>query len=163
MYWEAIGSIGEVAGATAVVITLAYLAKQVKTARDGNAKAAVEGTYGKYNDVRRSLYENPELAALFLNGVDNPEEMSSRDAFRFMTLCETLFLNGEQFWILMDKQTRDERVRNSLKFLAYFVTTPGGKAFWSHPQSNNLTHEFRELIEALDFEGVDRLDMNSQD
>ena len=33
MNWEALGAVGEIVGALAVVVTLAYLALQVRTAR----------------------------------------------------------------------------------------------------------------------------------
>ena len=104
MNWDAIGAVGELIGAIAVLITLVYLAIQIKAMRDMNRKIAIDGTYTKFNDMRQSLFQNPEVASLILNGLNNPNDLNSRDQFRFMLLCETLFMNGEQFWLMMDSE-----------------------------------------------------------
>ena len=160
MNWEALGAIGELLGASGVVISLAYLAIQIKATRVANKKAALQGAYSKYNEVRRSLFENPELAELFLNGLGRPEDLSGKDIFRFMVISETMFLNGEEYWLLSDKNMDDERLRNTLKYLAYYKSTPGGQAFWTHPQSQNLSPEFRSLINEQDIEGAKRFDLS---
>ena len=162
MNWDAIGAVGELIGAIAVLITLVYLAIQVKAMRDMNKKIAIDGTYTKFNDMRQPLFQNPEVASLILNGLNNPDDLNSRDQFRFMLFCETLFLNGEQFWLLMDRRLDNERLINTMKYYAYFITTPGGRAFWEHPQSLNLTEDFRRMIEEQDHEGVERFDLSHE-
>ena len=159
MNWDAIGAVGELIGAIAVLITLVYLAGQIKAMRDMNKKIAIDGTYSKFNDMRQSVFENPEVAGLFLNGLNNPEDLNSCDLFRFMAICETLFMNGEQFWLMMDRRLDSERIKNTMQYYAYFIETPGGKAFWAHPQSMNLTQEFRRMIEEQDYQGVGRFDL----
>ena len=52
MNWDAIGTVGELTGAIAVLITLIYLATQIKAMRGVNKKIAVDGTYVKLNDRR---------------------------------------------------------------------------------------------------------------
>ena len=162
MNWDAIGAVGELIGAIAVLITLVYLAVQIKAMRDMNKKMAIDGTYSKFNEVRQSIFENPELASLFLNGLENPDDLNGRDLFRFMAICETLFMNGEQFWLMMDRRLDNERIRNTMKYYAVFRETPGGKAFWKHPQSMNLTQEFRMMIEEQDHEGIGRFDLSQE-
>jgi hypothetical protein len=65
MNWDAIGAVGELIGAIAILITLVYLAFQIKVMRDMNEKLAIDSTYSKFNAVRQSVFENPELASLF--------------------------------------------------------------------------------------------------
>ncbi|NIM69993.1 MAG: hypothetical protein GTN86_04680, partial [Xanthomonadales bacterium] len=144
MNWEALGAIGELLGAAGVVISLAYLGVQIRATRETNKKAVLQVPYGKYNDIRQSVIERPELAELFLNGLDHPEALGRNELFRFMAICETLFLNGEELWLLFDKKVEEERISNTMGYLAYFIETPGGKAFWNHPQSQNLTPGFRK-------------------
>ncbi|NIW71825.1 hypothetical protein GWN15_23610 [candidate division KSB1 bacterium] len=160
MSWEALGAIGELLGAAAVVVSLAYLGVQVKATRETNKQAVLQGLYGKYNDIRQSIIESPELAELFLKGLDHPEELSKSDLFRFMAICETLFMNGEELWLLFDRKVDEERPDNTMGFLAYFIETPGGKAFWNHPQSQNLTQGFRKFVEQHNYGGIERYNLS---
>jgi len=73
-----------------------------------------------------------------------------------MAVSETMFLNAESYWSQLDDAS-DERLQVVLEFLAYYLTTPGGRAFWSHPQSGNLSPSFRRVVERQTFVG-DRLD-----
>ena len=160
MNWEALGAIGEILGAAAVVVSLLYLGIQIRATRETSKKAVLQGSYSKFNDFRQSLFESPELAGLFLNGLEHPEELSREDLFRFMAACESLFLSGEELWLLFDKKVDDERMNNTMGALAAFIDTPGGRAFWSHPQSRNLTQRFRRFVEEHDYDRVERFDLS---
>ena len=160
MNWEVLGAIGEVLGAAAVFVSLLYLGMQIKATRETSQKAVLQGVYGKFNDVRQWLIESPELAGLFLNGLEHPENLSREDLFRFLLLCESLFLSGEEQWLLLDKKVDDERMNNTMGYLATFVDTPGGKIFWSHQQSRNLTQGFRKSVEEHDYDRVERFDLS---
>jgi hypothetical protein len=49
-----------------------------------------------------------------------------------------------------------------MKYNAYFIETLGGRASWKHPQSMNLTTEFRKMIEEQEHEGIDRFDLSQE-
>jgi hypothetical protein len=150
MNWEAIGAIAELLGATGVVISLVYLGVQVKAARDTSKKLALQSSYQNFGKIRQSLFESAELSRIFLSGLESPNELTQSESFRFMAMSETMFLNGEEYWLLS---------RNALKYLAYYKSTPGGQSFWNHPQSQNLSQEFRQLIDEQNIEGVERFDL----
>jgi hypothetical protein len=141
------------------VASLIYLAIQIKLARQTDRLQNLESTYLAYNDVRRSLYENEDLARIFLVGTRDPNSLSEIEAFRLMAVLETLFLNGETYWSKLAGGT-DDRLQITLDFLSFYLTTPGGIAFWSHPQSNNLTAKFRRALELHEVT-IDHLEVSS--
>jgi len=63
--WEAIGAVGEVIGALGVIVSLSYLAVQIRATRVAEKRRALESQYLVYNDVRRSLFERAELSRIF--------------------------------------------------------------------------------------------------
>jgi len=62
MDWNAIGAIGEIIGALAVFLTLAYLALQVRQNTRTIQASAVDASINKLQAVRISLYESPSAS-----------------------------------------------------------------------------------------------------
>lgn len=62
MDWDAIGAIGEVAGAVAVVLTLFYLARQIKHSSDLSKAELFERTQDRFSRVRSMIIHHPEIA-----------------------------------------------------------------------------------------------------
>jgi len=78
MNWQAIGAIGENIGAIAVVITLIYLARQVRHARREQQVAAVRTNRDErrsyFEAARDSPYLPPILSKIEAGGALSPEE-----------------------------------------------------------------------------------------
>ena len=158
MNWEAIGAVGEVVGALGVIASLSYLAIQIRTTRLSDQRRALELQHLTYNDVRQSIFESEDLSRIFMDGLNDPDSLTDYERFRFMAISETMFMNAEAYWTLSQSQdVSDERLTILLEYLSFYLTTPGGKAFWAHPQSENLLPTFRTVIENQEYAG-DRLD-----
>ena len=90
MSWEAIGAIGSLLGAISVLLTLLYLAKQIKE----NSKLLTTSVYQTavdgYNEMASMFLENPELARNLL--LDKPAQLSEVDAYK-LNLILRVYLN----------------------------------------------------------------------
>lgn len=82
MNWEAVGAIGEVAGAIAVVVTLVYLALQIRHSTQATRIAAYHQAQEQLWSVGAAVSTDPELARIladtFAGGIDDlalPERM----------------------------------------------------------------------------------------
>ncbi len=64
MNWEAIGAIGEITGATAVVITLLYLARQVQHARREQQITAVRANRNERREYFTTARDSPYLPGI---------------------------------------------------------------------------------------------------
>ena len=96
MNWEAAGAIGEIVGAIAVVVTLAYFATQMKQ----TTKALRSGALHAYRIESVSALEVSELHAEVFAKARNGEELNEVDkgilrsyAYRLFGLMETVYLN----------------------------------------------------------------------
>ncbi len=93
MNWEAIGAIGELIGAIGVILTLGYLAFQIRQNTQQLAQnerssiaAAVYSSATVLRENRKSVFENPEITEMWLKGMNNPVELSDAGRYRFRLL-----------------------------------------------------------------------------
>ena len=70
MSWEAIGAIGETVGALAVVVSLVYLAMQIRN-QNQEARAATMQQVLQSNADAISQLQNPDLAEIWIKGVED--------------------------------------------------------------------------------------------
>ena len=61
MNWDAIGAVGELLGSLAVLVTLAYLAVQVRHAREQMARAARDARFDALRQLSALLVTTPQL------------------------------------------------------------------------------------------------------
>ena len=64
MNWEMISAVGQMLGAVGVIISIIYLAAQIRNQSKESQHAAMNALTTHWSDLNRSLVENPDLAAL---------------------------------------------------------------------------------------------------
>ncbi len=128
MNWDALGAIGELVGAVAVVGTLAYLALQIKHQNAANYASAHNNLLEGFTEVEALLAGNLELTALFNTGLWTPDKLSDDEASQFSWLFR-LFINQylKAFRLYQEGVITKVEWENYAKTGAYLVDTPGGK------------------------------------
>ncbi len=90
---QEIGSIGELLGALAVLVTLIYLASQTRQTRIATQGASLLSQAEAHARWRTALLSNPKLAALLAAGNDG-EELTHADNIQLSSLYMELFISG---------------------------------------------------------------------
>ena len=136
MNWDAIGAVGEIVGALAVVLTLAYLALQVRTARkatiDQNTLARASGV----REMMLTVVENDELRMNFIrdSGVEPHYDQLARSLGVSVEEASRLeWHNSLWFWLPWGQwtATHDEKGLKELKHLiASFYSNPSIRKSW---------------------------------
>ena len=100
MSWEAIGAMGSLLGAISVLLTLLYLAKQIKE----NSKLLTTSVYQTavdgYNEMASMFIENPELARNL--SMDKPAKLSEVDAYKLNLLLRVYLNQGLKLFKLYE-------------------------------------------------------------
>ena len=91
MNWEAIGAVGEVAGAMGVICTLLYLAVQVRASTLASRVESKLAATGMYTDFLSTLIESPEINDVFIRGRENLESLSTEEFYRFSNMAFQAF------------------------------------------------------------------------
>ena len=134
MNWEAIGALGEVLGAVAVIATLLYLAVQTRHARVAVETASTLGTIEGHSRFRQALITHPELTDL-LAKANSGTDLTEGEAQRIKILFIELFLACVA-GVATQPNTKSPRVE--VEYLINFLKdNPSGIPHWSE-QSDML-------------------------
>ncbi len=95
MNWEAIGAVGEVLGAAGVIITLAYLAVQMRQSNRLAKRAAVQSVLAGRAEMNRFIASDPVLNDLVLKGMESPDDLDEGERTRFRTAGSTVIRHYE--------------------------------------------------------------------
>lgn len=86
MNWDAIGAVGEIIGALAVIITLIYLSRQI---RDGNRQAELNGmqhTIDGFNQWMDLIVQSKDTARLLIKGREGLSAVDEEERLQFECL-----------------------------------------------------------------------------
>jgi heme/copper-type cytochrome/quinol oxidase subunit 1 len=75
MNWEMISAVGQMLGAIGVIISIVYLAAQSRNQNKESQRAGVNVLTSHWSDLNRTLFENPDLAALRLRALQSFDEL----------------------------------------------------------------------------------------
>jgi hypothetical protein len=157
MSWDAIGALAEAVGALAVLLTLAYLAIQVKHAREATADTNRLSRAEGVRDMTLTMLQNDEVrhgALATLGAAPFYAESAERfgvtvlDAERIDYVAQFYFwLHWGQFSATMTESDRDELVH----IVQAFYTLPPIRHSWSHGPFGKAMFEprFVEFVDSV--------------
>src|SRR2546427_9370347 len=100
MNWEMISAIGQMLGALGVIISIAYLAAQIRNQNKESQRAAMNVLTSHWSDLTKTLVENPDLAELWLRGLRSFDALDGASKLRlsahlgrFLRFADSLYLN----------------------------------------------------------------------
>ena len=91
MNWEAISAIGQIVGALAVVISLIYLAREVRSNARATRVASMRSVSDNFNRWIQQLAEHPDLSELYYRGIHDFESLEGADLVGFSALMVQAF------------------------------------------------------------------------
>jgi len=130
MNWEAIGAIGEVVGAFAVIFTIWYLARQIKDNSREVHQGSVVAINDLINDAYEPIYYNDRNIRVWATGHQTPSDLSEEDIVLYSLLMARLANVHLTAFSQHKYQTLDnEEYRKYLTSLQSLLSTPGGR-YW---------------------------------
>jgi len=148
MNWDAAGALGEIVGALAVVISLAYLAIQVRQNTAAIAAQAAHEALAAVRELNQHLMVNPPMARVWRIGQENPSDLAEGELDQFAHIVFTFFKTAEAVHAQFLKGTLDPDTWQAWERV--FVTwakSPGFAAYWSL-RKGLFTPAFRGLYES---------------
>jgi hypothetical protein len=108
MNWEAISAVSEIIGATAVIITLAYLAVQIRQNTQMNASALRQSFYDY--TTRQMLHgtDSTELSALMAKASMTNETILPGEKIQILRLFQAVFVGYQGAFFQHKKNALDE-------------------------------------------------------
>ena len=147
MNWDAISAIAETVGSLAVLITLVYVAIQLKTANQQREIESLRHNWDGLNRICELLSENPERASIVLRGRESLESLTDEERMVF-EFIHIRMLNTIEGWYLQLMQTsppgdyRDQQLRNLAGVIVFLFDYKGAQDIWL-----SIKHTFEPIHE----------------
>jgi hypothetical protein len=147
MEWtiQDLGAAGEFVGAIGVVVTLVYLAYQIRqntTQLEQNTRttraAAQNASNVALRETRASIFESADVAEIFQRGNSNPEDLGDVPKLRYRLLMQ----NVTEVMLEIYTQTMatgfspETWHTQGHSLVERIMTTPGGQWFWATFRDN---------------------------
>ena len=149
MNWEAIGAVGETVGALAVLVTLVYLAMQIRQNTKSVQAAAVDSANSLVSRSREVIFADADVANLYRRGTEDPASLSQDDTIRYRLLIHNIMLSLSnsitQASVSGLSKTGSEV---ELPILCRVVATAGGRWFWD-AYRDEFEESFQRIIDDI--------------
>jgi hypothetical protein len=146
--WEAIGAVGEILGAIAVVATIVYLSRQV---RDNSKQVKINTTQSYASlvqDAFAAVYTNNATIKAWTVGTENPSELDEQEFKLYLHLMDRQINNVVPLINHFEQgaMSRDE-FNHYKNFFDELVSSPGGR-HWQEARGGFFRENLNRMTEA---------------
>ena len=160
MNWDAIGAIGEIVGAIAVVATLVYLATQIRVA---SVAAESQGSYSSaevYSRYRHAVINNPGIVAAIAKA-NAGNHLTAQEDLQLATVLDELLVaalvstTSTERWVTMQPSATD-----FIYLKLIFSENPGLMRYWYKRKdfcatvSTRFVETMDQMLSTIEAEGV---------
>ena len=91
MNWDAIAAAGELLAALAVLVSILYLARQIRQSAAATVSDVNQGIAQSFQGINELLASSPDLADIMVRGAASRSALSPAEAMRFDSLLTNFF------------------------------------------------------------------------
>jgi hypothetical protein len=143
---EDLGSLGELIAAIATVITLGYLALQIRANTRSLRLAAQESTTAGSSRFRDALIRDPEVAALWNRALADYDGLPSDERVRALSMFQEVFYTAQVVFHRYREGVLPEQTwRIYIPGLRSILRNPGAQQWWKRAE-RFLDPEFVAVI-----------------
>jgi hypothetical protein len=149
MNWEAFGAIGEVIGATAVVVSLIYVSLQVRAGLRGLQTTTRDSVFKSLVDWNLTVMGDPRLAWIFQSGSKDFDSLTGEERARYTHIMYGFYKVFENIYLHhVEGIVPPEIWEPNKKMLTVYATQPGGRMYWE-ARRGAYDPRFIEVLERL--------------
>jgi len=145
--WEAIGAIGEILGAIAVVVSLLYLAIQI---RQNSRIVKGSSVQSITQTIQSELRWSGDYGELMLKVVDAPESLTRLEAFKLGEWMTAAMLARQNEYTQFEQGLIDVQIwHGCLGILKNILSVPWCRDWWNSFDKGVFIPPFIELVNSL--------------
>ena len=146
---ESLANLGEIIGAIAVVVSLIYLAVQVRQNTHAQRTENFSRALDRVAAMQANLSQDSESAVSFAKGVEDPRALTPRERIQFTWSMYELFGAFEFMFLASNTDAIPKQVwQRWSSAVAWWLTFPGVQTWWS-ARPIPFTTSFTAYVEAL--------------
>lgn len=149
MNWDAIGAIGEIIGALAVVGSLAYLAIQIRQNNASVKSAAAQAILTNINTGLQTISQTPEMSRVPYMGLADFESLQQEEKWQFTTWIYAWVRVMEQAYYSYKRGDLDEVLFDGHSLHLRGVFESETVKVWWIQRRNVFSKEFQDYIDEI--------------
>ena len=150
MNWEAISAVGEIVGAMAVIVTLIYVAVQVRHSTKETQAVSAQTAHALDHEFLLTIGADPITAQLWATYLSAPETLADDQLIQGAFLMTSLMRRLENMHLQKSVGSLSEVVWKSRQALFIGIArSPGYLAFLESPPAAFTSEEFRNYMTQL--------------
>ena len=147
MNWEAVGAVGEILGALAVVASLVYLAIQIKSQNRESRIAAVHDVLEAYRN-QISVLTDESFSKLYIRGLSDFEGLDDAERMRLTSGVHGVFRVWEEaFYLLKESRLDDNHWVGMDRLCADLKASQIGEHAWEL-RKHGYSVEFQKYVDS---------------
>ena len=154
MNWEAVSTIAEIVGAAAVVISLVYLAAQI---RQNNRQVeeqvralrlqAYDAAGADFSTLRLHVSGSPQRASVWRRAKESYLELEPDEQAQANEMLHELMWAYQNIFSRMQGGAEDDILRRIVdRNLGHWLANPGFREWWRTERKTPYTEEFEALV-----------------
>ena len=131
MNWEAISAISDFLAAIAVIVTLGYLAVQIRQNTSTLKSTATQGAHDQTAALYDLLASDSDLGEIFSRGLEAPETLDEGETARFFAMLMSATFKMQNWYMQTESGAIDGDLLTSwMKVIRQLSALPGWQEFW---------------------------------
>ena len=148
MNWDAIGAVGEILGAIAVVFSLIYLASQIRVSNRVARQEAMHESMEGFSNIMGQLVMEPTLSRIWVKGSANDKDLTIYDMVRYRSFLTQLNNYWERTYRLVKIGDLDPWILENLDGIRLQIMSSEGFKAWFRDRKSTLNNEWRQFLES---------------
>jgi len=149
MNWEALGSIAELISGIAVLITLIYLAIQIKQNTTIARELILRSQTDRNMDNSKFMAGTPGVMDIFIRAMDDLQAVTKEERWKFGSYMFAMFLDFQEAYHFHLTGRQDDywwpTIRENIKV---YLGRPGGQYWWHSRGRDFLDPKFIEYVDS---------------
>ena len=146
---QTLANIGEIIGAVTVVVSLVYLAVQIRQSTQAQRTENYSRALDRLASMQSSLSQDDEFSLMFSTGVSDTLKLTPRERIRFTWALYEVFGAFEFMFHATKTDAIPEEVwKRWSAAVAWWLTFPGVRTWWN-ARPTPFTDSFTSFVESL--------------
>ena len=134
MNWDAVGAVAEIVGALGVLLTLIYLATQIRdntrSLQAVSLQSILEGPRDRYF---LPMAQSGDMADIYARGLTSMNNLDDQEKRRFFYMMYEQYFQMQQVWQLRERDLIPQVDYDAwLDYTISLTQSPGGAEMWPH-------------------------------
>ena len=130
MNWEAASTIAEFIGAAAVIVTLLFIAREIRLNSKSLSMSALRDTTAQWNQWSEMIATSADLAEIVAKGNGSYESLTPIERLRYGAYVQSFFDNVESYRSLVIDHQADKDLATLKSIVRRRIDIPGFTSWW---------------------------------